>query len=178
MRGVDLKGYNNGTTSLIVDAQNNSRTWAVAVGAGVSTGYAAAEGAAAKTTGKNDTEAVVEKYPTKTNNINNASSIQVQAKDNTVEKTVAGSIGVAAGQKAMASIGGAVAYTSVGNSGTDKQKVRAELSDATITTAAGAAVNVEAHNTAYVLSLALGGAVRVNTDQKPGISAQGSVSEV
>ena len=188
VRGLELNGYNNGNTSLIVDSQNNSRTWAVAVGAGVATGYGAAEGAVAKTTGKNNTEAVVEKYEEKddqgqtsssrVNVIRNVNSITVNAKDTTIEKTVAGSIGVAAGSNAMASLGGSVAYTDIGKSSTDRQKVKAELNDATITTVAAAPVKVEAHNTAKTLNLALGGAVRANTDSKPGISLEGSVSKV
>ncbi|MGM9582814.1 MAG: beta strand repeat-containing protein, partial [Phascolarctobacterium sp.] len=188
-RGITLSGINSGaSTNLIMDAENKSKTWAVAAGGSVSTGRAAAEGAYASNNGTNDTEAIVDKYETKNeqgaitytrnSTINNAKNISVTAKDNTVEKGIAGSIAVAAGKDTVASIGGAVVYNNIGNSDTDKQTVKAQVHNAAITTVSGATIQVKAINDADFLGLALGGAVRASTEGTSpiGISAQGSVA--
>lgn len=188
-KGISLSGINSGAaTNLFMSAENKSKTWAVAAGGSVSTGRAAAEGAYASNNGTNDIEAIVDKYETKNeqgvvtysrnNTISNANNISITAKDNTVEKGIAGSIAVAAGKDTVASIGGAVVYNNIGNSATDKQTVKAQLNNAAITTVNNATLQVKAINDADFLGLALGGAVRASTDGNSplGISAQGSVA--
>ena len=186
-KGITLNGIDGAATNLAVAAENKAKTWAVAVGASVALGNGAAEGAYAENSGKNDTEAIVDKYETKneqgvvtstrTNAINNAKSISVTAKDTSVEKGIAGSIAVTAGNNAMASIGGAVVYNNIGDGAAAKQKqtVKAQLNNAAITTASGANIKTKATNEADFLGLALGGAVRAG-GKKFGVSAEGSVA--
>ncbi len=175
VRGLTLSGIDGGATSLDVVAENKAHTWAVAAGSGVSLGYGTAEGAYGSNHGTNNTEAIVEKSEKKKNTISNGELISIKSTDTSSEKAVAGSVAVAAGQNAMATLGGAVSYNNIGNSAKDKQHVTAKLSDVDITTADAGAVNVLAENKANLLNLALGGAVRVGSDSM-GVSGQGSVA--
>ena len=175
VRGLTLSGIDSTGTSLNVLAENNANIWAVAAGSSVSLGYGTAEGAYASNHGTNNTEAVVEKSGEKNNKISNGKSISVKASDTSSEKAVAGSVSVATGQKAMATLGGAVSYNNIGNSAADKQHVTAKLSDTDITTADAGTVNVLAENNARLLNLALGGAVRAGSGSM-GVSGQGSVA--
>ena len=176
VRGLTLSGIDSKETSLDVLAENNANTWAVAAGSSVSLGYGAAEGAYASNHGTNNTEAVVEKSSTnRENKISRAKSVVVKATDTSSEKAVAGSVAVAAGQKATATLGGAVSYNNIGNGTNDKQHVTAKLSDAVITTADEGKVDVLAENKANLLNLALGGAVRAGSGSI-GVSGQGSVA--
>ena len=174
-RGLTLSGIGGAETSLDVLAENNANTWAVAAGSSVSLGYGAAEGAYAANHGTNNTEAIVEKSEKQENKISNGKSISVKATDTSSEKAVAGSVAVAAGQKAMATLGGAVSYNNIGNGTNDKQHVTAKLSDATTTTTDAGKVDVLAENKAKLLNLALGGAVRAGSGSI-GVSGQGSVA--
>ena len=182
LNSIDAKGAN-----LNLAAENSANTWAVAVGASVSLGNGALEGAYAENSGKNNTEAIVDQYIVKdaegketgrvNNTITNAKTISVTAKDTSVEKGIAGSIAVAAGDNAMASIGGAVVYNNIGDGDAEKQKqtVKAQLNNAAITTLSGATIQTKATNGADLLGLALGGAVRAG-NEKVGVSAEGSVA--
>ena len=174
-RGLTLSGIDGTGPSLDVLAENNANIWAVAAGSSVSLGYGTAEGAYASNHGTNNTEAVVEKSAKNKNTISNGKSISVKASDTSSEKAVAGSVSVATGQKAMATLGGAVSYNNIGNSAADKQHVMAKLTDADITTADAGTVNVLVENKANLLNLALGGAVRAGSGSI-GVSGQGSVA--
>ena len=182
-KGITLNGINNAATNLDVAAENKSKDWSVAVGVGVALGFASAEGAYAANHGKNDTEALVEKYELKNdagvvtesrdNILNNVKLVAVNAKDNSVEKAIAGSVSVSLG---YATLGGAAAYNNIGNSESDKQKVKAKLADAVITTANNAKLQVLATNEADFFNLALGGAVRAAGSGNFGLSAEGDVA--
>ena len=178
-RGLTLTGIGTEPApSLALLAQNNSKAWAVSVGAGVALGYVSAEGAYAENHGLNNTEAIVEAYKKQdgsyqNNTLTNAKTIAIEAEDNTVEKATAGTASVSLG---YASLGGAAAHNNIGKSATDKQSVRAFLSDATITTADNATINVEAHNNAEFLTLALGAAVRAAGSSYIGVGAEGDAA--
>ena len=174
-RGLTLSGIDGKETSLDVLADNQANTWAAAAGTSVSLGYGTAEGAYASNHGTNNTEAMVEKSVKKKNTMTNGKSIVVKASDTSSEKAVAGSVAVAAGQNAMATLGGAVSYNNIGNSAKDKQHVTAKLSDTTITTVEAGKVDVLAENKTNLLNLALGGAVRAGSGSM-GVSGQGSVA--
>ncbi|MGM9568977.1 MAG: beta strand repeat-containing protein, partial [Phascolarctobacterium sp.] len=176
-KGITLNSIDTKGANLNLLAENKATTWAVAVGASVSLGNGAAEGAYAENSGKNNTEAIVDQYGTRKNTINNAKNISVTAKDTSVEKGIAGSIAVAAGENAMASLGGAVVYNNIGNgaAANQKQTVKAQLNNAVITTMNGATIQTKATNEADFLGLALGGAVRAG-NEKLGVSAEGSVA--
>ncbi|MGN1088068.1 MAG: hypothetical protein ACI4QQ_02975, partial [Phascolarctobacterium sp.] len=105
--------------------------------------------------------------------ITNAKNITVQAEDNTVEKAVAGTASVSL---KYAALGGAEANNRIGNSADDKQKVRALLSAATITTADNGAVHVLANNNADFFTLALGAAVRAAGSGYIGVGAEGDAA--
>lgn len=178
-KGITLNGI--GTTpapNLALLSQNNSKAWAVSVGTGVALGYASAEGAYAENHGINNTEAVVEKYKKQDNSyventLTNAKKIDIKAEDNTVEKATAGTASVSLG---YATLGGAAAYNNIGNGADAKQKVRAILSDAKITTVDNANINVAAINNADFLTLALGAAVRASGSGYIGVGAEGDAA--
>lgn len=178
-RGITLTGI--GTTpapNLALLAQNNSKAWDVSVGTGVALGYASAEGAYAENHGINNTEAVVEKYKKQDNSyventLTNVRRIDIKAEDNTVEKATAGTASVSLD---YATLGGAAAYNNIGNGADAKQKVRAILSDAKITTADNANINVAAINNADFLTLALGAAVRAAGSGYIGVGAEGDAA--
>ena len=178
-RGITLNGIGTeNAPSLALLAQNNSKAWAVSVGAGVALGYVSAEGAYAENHGINNTEAIVEAYKKadgsyQNNTITNAKKIAIKAEDNTVEKATAGTASVSLG---YASLGGAAANNKIGNSADDKQKVRALLSAATITTADNGAVHVLANNNADFFTLALGAAVRAAGSGYIGVGAEGDAA--
>lgn len=186
VRGVSLNGYDNGNTALNVHADNNSDMYTIGAGVSAAVANGAAAGAYAANYGNNSTEAVVEKYAAgtadaKDNVINKASSIAVQAEDDSDVVTVAGSLEMAVSPSSAAvTVGGAVANTNIGTSD-NKQSVRAALNDATITMSGSAdasdaaSVSVQALNDANVVNLALGGGVAVSTSLV-GVSAEGSVS--
>lgn len=177
-RGITLSGIATNATNLQLLANNNFKAWAVSVGTGVALGYVSAEGAYAENHGANDTEAIVEAYKKQdgsyqNNTITNAKNITVQAEDNTVEKAVAGTASVSL---KYAALGGAAANNRIGNSADDKQKVRALLSAATITTADNGAVHVLANNNADFFTLALGAAVRAAGSGYIGVGAEGDAA--
>lgn len=178
-RGLTLNGIGTEPApSLALLAQNNAKAWAVSVGAGVALGYASAEGAYAENHGLNNTEAIVEAYKKQdgsyqNNTLTNAKNIAIEAEDNTVEKATAGTASVSLG---YASLGGGAASNNIGNSADDKQSVRAFLSDATITTADSATINVLANNKAEFLTLALGAAVRAAGSSYIGVGAEGNAA--
>ena len=173
-KGLTLTGINGDVTNLNVSAANASSVYAIGAGAGVSLGYAAAEGAYTANHGTNNTEAVVDKAGDKRTTINNAESVNVSASDSSTEKAVAGTIAVAAGSNAAASVGGAISYNNIGSE-KDRQQVKAALNNADITTKQNGTVTVAATNEANFLNLALGGAVR-SSGNSVGVSAQGSVA--
>ncbi|MGM9520376.1 MAG: beta strand repeat-containing protein, partial [Phascolarctobacterium sp.] len=178
-KGITLNGI--GTTAapnLALLSQNNSKAWAVSVGTGVALGYASAEGAYAENHGNNNTEAVVKQYQKQDNSyventLTNAKKIDIKAEDNTVEKATAGTASVSLG---YATLGGAAAYNNIGNGADAKQKVRAILSNAQITTADNANINVAAINNAEFLTLALGAAVRAAGSGYIGVGAEGDAA--
>ena len=172
MRGVQLSGVGDKQTELSVLAENESGI--VTVGAGVDAvimNYAAAAGAYAGSYGRNDTLAVVEADGAKANTIENAKLINIRADDNSTMDTAAGSLEIAVGESAAVTAGGAVANSQLG------RNVQAQLSDAVLTMAEVAQVNVLANDKAQTLNLALGGGVAVSSSLV-GVSAQGSVSVV
>ena len=177
-RGLTLTGLGTNATNLQLVAANNAKAWAVSVGTGVALGYASAEGAYAENHGLNNTEAVVEAYQkpeggSQSNTITNAKDILVQAEDNTVAKAVAGTASVSL---KYAALGGAAANNQLGNSADDKQRVRALLSAATITTVDDGAVHVLANNNADYFTLALGAAVRAAGSGYIGVGAEGDAA--
>ncbi|MDO4203130.1 MAG: hypothetical protein Q4D07_01310 [Selenomonadaceae bacterium] len=173
------------TANLKVDSQNTSKT--LAVGASVGTAFnttgsgfsANANGAYAANKGVNSTEAVIDKYEkdstTKRNTITNAGNVSATAIDTSNLKGIAGSISVTAGKAEVGvAVGGAVVNNDIGTAGA-KQKIRAEINEADITTAAAGTVKANATNNASILAVGAGGAV-AGGDGAIEVSAMGSVA--
>lgn len=189
VNGITLDKFSSDAAkaaSLKVDSQNISKTLAVGASVGTSIALkgdssfdATANGAYAANKGINSTEAVIDKYQkdstTKRNTISNAGNVSATAADTSSLKGIAGNISVSAGKaKVGVSVGGSVVNNDIGTSG-KKQKIRAEINEADITTAAKGTVTANATNNASILAVGAGGAVAGGTG-KVEISAQGSVA--
>ena len=139
---VTLQGSDN---SVRLTTTNKSKALAVAAGvdvAATSNALLGASGTVAINRGVNSTESVIDGKVTgntATNTkLNNVKELSVTATDLTKKTTVAGSVS-AGGTKV--GIGGAVAYTSVGSE-ENKEKLRAEINHADVTTTADGTILV------------------------------------
>lgn len=159
--------------ALIVEADNKSEAYAVAVGVAVQAGQqgAALSGDVAVNKGVNNTEAIVGKKDTgKGNAITGIDKVTIKAVDNTKLKAISGGVTVSTGH---AGLGGAVAYNEVGNGDDDKQNTLAKLTDTKIKTAKAATIDVQAEDKSKMLAIAVGAAVQTG---QTGAAAQGSAA--
>lgn len=159
--------------ALIVEADNKSESYAVAVGVAVQAGQqgAALSGDVAVNKGVNNTEAIVGKKDTgKGNAITGIDKVTIKAVDNTKLKAISGGVTVSTGH---AGLGGAVAYNEVGNGDADKQNTLAKLTDTKIKTAKAATIDVQAEDKSKMLAIAVGAAVQTG---QTGAAAQGSAA--
>ena len=135
-----LKG---GENSVKLSTVNTGKALAVAGGVDVnfSQSFAGAVGTVAINRGVNNTESVIDGKTdgTKTT-LDDLKTLSVTAEELTKKTTVAG--GVSVGGKKVG-IGGAVAYSAIGSSG-NKEKLRAEVNNADITTTADGKITVSA----------------------------------
>ena len=133
-----LKG---GENSVKLSTVNTGKALAVAGGVDVnfSQSFAGAVGTVAINRGVNNTESVIDGKTdgTKTT-LDDLKTLSVTAEELTKKTTVAG--GVSVGGKKVG-IGGAVAYSAIGSSG-NKEKLRAEVNNADITTTADGKITV------------------------------------
>lgn len=133
--------------AITLEASNTGKALAVAAGVQVSatsSGLVGASGTVAINKGTNSTESVIDgkkEGNTFTNTkLDNVKNLSVKASDVTKKTTVAG--GVSAGGTKVG-IGGSVAYTAIGNSD-NKEKLRAEINHADITTSVDGNIQVSA----------------------------------
>ena len=139
---VTLQDENN-ATAIRLATTNQSKALAVAGGVDVNIEQAllGAVGTVAINRGVNNTESVIDGKTTGENTtLNNVKDLSVKATDVTKKTTVAGSVSVG-GKKV--GVGGAVAYTSIGSS-SKKEKLRAEINHAVITTTTDGTIEVSA----------------------------------
>ena len=130
-------------SSVNVTSLNKSNALAVAGGVDVSIdqSFAGAVGTVAINRGVSNTESVIDgKTNGENTTLDNLNSLVVAAEDVTKKTTVAGGISVG-GSKV--GIGGSVAYTSVGSS-KNKEKLRAEINNADVTTTQTGVISVSA----------------------------------
>lgn len=174
----------NDGIAINVKADNQSKAYAIVGAVTVATNQSsvAANGTVAVNKGTNNTEAIVDdatvtdngQQQQKENTFTNVKNINVNAKDATTMKAIAG--GVVVG-KGYASVGGAVAYNEIGDftsSGEGKkQNTIARLNKAAITTVQNSSINVNAEDKSNLLTIAAG--VSVSTGQQ-GAAAQGSAA--
>ena len=160
--GLILDGKTaDGETGLVLDADNEARI--IAIGAGVSAGSeAAVNGSIAVNRGANNTEAVVGNT-NDDSTLTNVKTVSVTADDKTRNITVVGSVT----GSGTAAVGGGVAYSDIGGSrsGSEnaKQKVRAEINHAAITTADSARIAARASDTARMVTVAVAAGGSGNT---------------
>lgn len=160
--GLILDGKTaDGETGLVLDADNEARI--IAIGAGVSAGSeAAVNGSIAVNRGANNTEAVVGNT-NDDSTLTNVKTVSVTADDKTRNITVVGSVT----GSGTAAVGGGVAYSDIGGSrsGSEnaKQKVRAEINHAAITTADSARIAAKASDTARMVTVAVAAGGSGNT---------------
>ena len=142
---VTLQDENN-ATAIRLATTNQSKALAVAGGVDVNIEQAllGAVGTVAINRGVNNTESVIDGKTTgntvTNTTLNNVKDLSVKATDVTKKTTVAGSVSVG-GKKV--GVGGAVAYTSIGSS-SKKEKLRAEINHAVITTTTDGTIEVSA----------------------------------
>ena len=172
--GSTIKGKDgNEDTSLTVEADNNSKAYAVAVGVAAQVGQqgAALSGDVAVNKGKNNTEAIVGKRENgKGNTITNVDDININVLGNTTLNAISGGVTASTGN---AGLGGAVAYNEVGNGDNDKQNTIAKLTDTVITTDKATTIDVNAVDSSHMLAFAVGAAVQTG---QTGAAAQGSAA--
>ncbi|MBR1886025.1 MAG: leukotoxin LktA family filamentous adhesin, partial [Schwartzia sp.] len=137
---VNLQGEENAVT---LATENKGKTLAVAGSVNVSIGqsYVGAVGTVAINRGASNTESVIDgRADGENKKLDNVKELSVTASELTKTTTVAG--GVSVGGKKVG-VGGAVAYASVGTSG-NREKLRAEVSHADITTTENGKIEVSA----------------------------------
>ena len=134
---LTLQSESDAPGEVVLATANTGKALAVAGGVNVniSGSYVGATGTVAINRGVNHTESVIDNAY---NTIDGVKALSVTASDLTKKTTVAGGISVGGKKVGM---GGSVAYTSVGSS-SDKERLRAEVNHANITTTADGTITV------------------------------------
>nr|MBO6294794.1 hypothetical protein [Schwartzia sp. (in: firmicutes)] len=141
LTGNDLTLQSEGDGAVNLSTVNTGKTLAVAGGVDVSLtkdSWVGAVGTAAINRGVNHAESVIDNADNANTTISGVKALSVTAEELTKKTTVAG--GVSVGGKKVG-VGGSVAYTSVGSS-KDKERLRAEVNHANITTTADGKITV------------------------------------
>ena len=181
--GAYIYGSEIEAPTVKVQADNDSNSWAFSVGAKVSNKVTAKlYGSVATNTGTDDVEAIVDSYDdgngnTKDNTFTEAESISVKATDTSKQKAIAGGLNLASG--GTAAIGGAVAYTEIGDYSSDKknekkQNLIARLNNSTINMAQDASSKNITVNASNKDSSSMAVAAGVALTNSNNINAQGS----
>ena len=121
VKGSEISGVNSESSALTVDAANKGNVYSV--GAAVTAGTAnALNGVVVVNRGRNDVEAVIDKYDGKNakttdgrTKLNNMSKVAVKSSDDSNQLAVVGAVSVSAGSNAKFAAGGSVAYNEIGN---------------------------------------------------------------
>ncbi|MBO5590564.1 MAG: hypothetical protein J5923_04925 [Acidaminococcaceae bacterium] len=132
---LTLLSDGDGAVRLATDNTGKALAVASAVNVNITQSYVGATGTVAINRGVNHTESVIDNAD---NIIYGVKTLSVTASDLVKKTTVAG--GISVGGKKVG-VGGAVAYTSVGSSG-NKERLRAEVNHANITTTADGTITV------------------------------------
>ncbi|MCQ2373028.1 MAG: leukotoxin LktA family filamentous adhesin, partial [Phascolarctobacterium sp.] len=153
------------TTKLKVLADDTARIYGIAMGVGVSTDKAAANGSIAANVGHNDVEAVVSSAG-KDNKLTNIDELQINSKDNSTSVAAAGGLSVGKGVAA----GGSFAYNQLGDlwfvndndeivSDGKNQTNRASLYGYEINTTDKAKLDIKADDTSTLTTVSFGAAL-------------------
>lgn len=116
--GAYLKGSNVTASDVSLQAVNEGKVYGIGAGVAASAGTAAVNGSVAINKGGTNTEAIIDENSTKEHAvINDATNIDVSAKDDTYRLAVVGSV-TGSGKVAA---GGAIAYNDIGGSSADTE---------------------------------------------------------
>ena len=166
VKGSEISGVNDASSILNVDAANKGNVYSV--GAAVTAGTAnALNGVVVVNKGKNDVEAVIDKYDGKNaktdggrTKLNNMSKVAVKSSDDSNQLAVVGAVSVSAGGNAKFAAGGSVAYNEIGNitgsAGEKKQTNKAAINNADITTTDDGTISVNAIDKATLTTISVG----------------------
>lgn len=165
VKGSEISGANSASSALTLDAANNGNVYSV--GAAVTAGTAnALNGVVVVNRGRNDVEAVIDKYDGKNakteggrTKLNNMSKVAVKSSDESNQLAVIGNVSVAAGSSAKAAIGGSVAINDIGALAGGKQSNRAAINNADITTTDDGQISVNAVDESTLTTISAGVAI-------------------
>ena len=160
VKGSEISGANDDASSILnVDAANKGNVYSV--GAAVTAGTAnALNGVVVVNRGRNDVEAVIDKYDGRRTKLNNMSKVAVKSSDDSNQLAVVGAVSVSAGGNAKFAAGGSVAYNEIGNitgsAGEKKQTNKAAINNADITTTDDGQISVNAIDKATLTTISVG----------------------
>ena len=159
VKGSEISGVKDANSILTVDAANKGNVYSV--GAAVTAGTAnALNGVVVVNRGRNDVEAVIDKYDGRRTKLNNMSKVAVKSSDDSNQLAVVGAVSVSAGSNAKFAAGGSVAYNEIGNitgsAGEKKQTNKAAINNADITTAEDGKISVNAVDESTLTTISVG----------------------
>lgn len=159
VKGSEISGVDSASSALTVDAANKGNVYSV--GAAVTAGTAnALNGVVVVNRGRNDVEAVIDKYDGRRTKLNNMSKVAVKSSDDSNQLAVVGAVSVSAGSNAKFAAGGSVAYNEIGNitgsDGEKKQTNKAAIKYADITTTDDGTISVNAIDSATLTTISVG----------------------
>ena len=168
VKGSEISGVNNDASSILnVDAANKGNVYSVGAAVTAGTAEAALNGVVVVNKGKNDVEAVIDKYDgenAKTTDrrtkLNNMGKVAVKSSDDSNQLAVVGAVSVSAGSNAKFAAGGSVAYNEIGNitgsAGEKKQTNKAAINNADITTTDDGKISVNAVDESTLTTISVG----------------------
>lgn len=160
VKGSEISGVKDDASSILtVDAANKGNVYSV--GAAVTAGTAnALNGVVVVNRGRNDVEAVIDKYDGRRTKLNNMSKVAVKSSDDSNQLAVVGAVSVSAGSNAKFAAGGSVAYNEIGNitgsAGEKKQTNKAAINNADITTTEDGKISVNAVDESTLTTISVG----------------------
>ena len=162
VKGSEISGVGDNSSILTVDAANKGNVYSVGAAVTAGTGNAL-NGVVVVNKGKNDVEAVIDKYDGKNaktdggrTKLNNMSKVAVKSSDDSNQLAVIGNVSVAAGSSAKAAIGGSVAINDIGALAGGKQSNRAAINNADITTTDDGKISVNAVDESTLTTISAG----------------------
>ena len=166
VKGSEISGVNSASSALTVDAANKGNVYSVGAAVTAGTAEAALNGVVVVNKGKNDVEAVIDKYDGKNakteggrTKLNNMSKVAVKSSDDSNQLAVVGAVSVSAGGNAKFAAGGSVAINDIGALAGGKQSNRAAINNADITTAKDGKISVNAVDESTLTTISAGVAI-------------------
>ena len=166
VKGSEISGVGDNSSILTVDAANKGNVYSVGAAVTAGTAEAALNGVVVVNKGKNDVEAVIDKYDgekaqttDRRTKLNNMGKVAVKSSDDSNQLAVIGNVSVAAGSSAKAAIGGSVAINDIGALAGGKQSNRAAINNADITTVKDGKISVNAVDESTLTTISAGVAI-------------------